>query len=93
MPEAALSGPNDLARFTLPGFLSEPEKFLSAYLNSAAIGLCILDSDLRYVAINGTLAAMNGLPANEHLGKTVREVLGDLAARLETECRRVLSTG
>jgi formate hydrogenlyase transcriptional activator len=80
-------------RFALPEFLSEPEKFLSAYLNSAAVGLCILDSDLRYVAINDTLAAMNGLPAKEHLRKTVRDILGDLAAPLETEFQHVLSTG
>jgi formate hydrogenlyase transcriptional activator len=93
MPGAAPSGPSDSMRFALPEFFSEPEKFLSAYLNSAAVGLCILDSDLRYVAINDTLASMNGLSASEHLRKSVREVLGDLAAPLETEVQRVLSTG
>jgi formate hydrogenlyase transcriptional activator len=93
MPGAALSGPTDPMRFALQEFLSEPEKFLSAHLDSAAVGLCILDSDLRYVAINDPLAALNGLPAKEHLGRTVREVLGDLATPLETECKRVLSTG
>jgi hypothetical protein len=93
MPGAALSGPTDPMRFALQEFLSEPEKFLSAHLDSAAVGLCILDSDLRYVAINDPLAALNGLPAKEHLGRTVRDVLGDLAPPLETECQRVLANG
>ena len=57
------------------------------------VGLSVLNSELRYLAINDTLAAMNGLPAADHLGKTVREVLGDFADIAEPNLRRLLATG
>ena len=79
--------------FAYPEALNEPDKLLAAYFNSPTIGLCILDCDLRYLAVNDVLAGMNGFPAAEHLGKTVRQMLGDLATLVERECRRVLETG
>jgi formate hydrogenlyase transcriptional activator len=72
---------------------AEPEKLLGAYFSSSIVGLCILDSTLRYVAINKILADMNGIPIADHLGKTVREVLGSVADDLEPQLRRVLSSG
>ncbi len=39
------------------------------------IGLAVLDADLRYVSVNPALEQMNGLTADEHLGRTTREVL------------------
>ena len=56
-------------------------------------GLCVLDIDLRYVRINNRLAEINGLSVAEHLGKTVREVVPDLAEGAEVALRRVLATG
>ena len=61
--------------------------------NAAPIGLCVLDQDLRFVRINGKLAAMNGMPVAEHLGRTVDEVLPALAATVVPRLRRVLETG
>ena len=66
---------------------------LAAYFSSTTVGLCIVDSNLRYLAINDTLAKINGIPAADHLGKTVREVLGDFADLIEPEFQRVLSAG
>lgn len=43
----------------------------------APIGLALLDTKFRYVFINETQAGFNELPVPEHIGKTVREVLGD----------------
>lgn len=57
------------------------------------IGLCVLDTELRYVHINARLAELNGIPAEAHLGKTVREVLPQVADRIEPLLRRVLETG
>ncbi len=76
-----------------PGTLGEPAKLLAAYFNSSSVGLSIIDSDLRFLAINDTLARMNGLPATAHLGKTIRDVLGDFADHLEPGIRQVFSTG
>jgi len=73
-----------------PEALIEPEKILRAYFNSPNIGLCILDPELHYLAINRSLADMDGVPVEAHLGKTVREVLGGPAELLEDKFRQVL---
>jgi formate hydrogenlyase transcriptional activator len=73
--------------------LSEPEKMLASYFDSSSLGFCIVDSDLRYLTINDKLAQMNGLPAEEHIGKTVREVVGDFADQLEPVLRKILTIG
>jgi len=76
-----------------PEALIKSENLLSAYFNASQVGLCILDDHFRYLAVNDTLAAMNGIPAAEHLGKTVRELLGDFAELIEPQFERVLITG
>ncbi len=91
--DSAASGTGSLLPFAFPEALSEPEKLLAAYFKSSTVGLCILDSELRYLAINNTLAEMNGIPAPDHLGKTLREMLGDSAGALEPQLQSVLATG
>jgi len=59
----------------------------------APIGLCVFDLDLRFMHINNWLAAMNGVPIEEHLGRTVLEVLPDVAAVIEPQLRQVIDTG
>jgi len=68
------------------------EQLLAAYFNASKVNLCILDNDFRYLAINRNLAEMNGIPAEAHLGKSVREVLGDFAELIEPLFNRVLQT-
>ena len=87
------SGEANLFPFALPEALAEAEKLFVAYFSSSVVGLSILDSELRYLAINDVLAAMNGRPASDHLGKTVREILGDFAEVVEPKLRGVLATG
>ncbi|MFE4053541.1 SpoIIE family protein phosphatase [Streptomyces sp. YIM B13518] len=58
------------------------------------LGLAVLDSGLRYVSVNPALERMNGVPAEEHLGRGVRDVLPLLDAEaLEAAAREVLDTG
>ncbi|WP_344601179.1 SpoIIE family protein phosphatase [Streptomyces glaucus] len=58
------------------------------------IGLAVLDTELRYVSVNPALERIDGLPAEEHLGHTVREVLPQLDTdMLESAARQVLETG
>ncbi len=60
----------------------------------APVGLCYLDTELRYVQINDFLAAINGLSAKEHIGKSITEVLPQIAAAgVEKEMRGVLESG
>jgi formate hydrogenlyase transcriptional activator len=73
--------------------LMQSEQTLAAYFGTAKVGFCILDSDFRYLMINNTLAAMNGMPVEEHLGKSVRQMLGDFAEVVEAQFKRVLATG
>jgi formate hydrogenlyase transcriptional activator len=86
------SGANHLIPFANPEALSEPEKLLAAYFNSSTVGLSVFDTDLRFIAINKTLAEMNGIPANEHLGRTVQELLGDLGEPVWQLLQKALST-
>ena len=60
---------------------------IQSIYDSAHIGLCVFDRDLRYLRVNQLLADTNGLPPAEHLGKTIEEVVPALApmARCVTE--------
>jgi len=66
---------------------------LEATYQSAPVGLCVLDADLRFVRVNERLAEMNGSDAAAHVGRTVRELLPALADAAEPVLRRVLATG
>ena len=66
---------------------------IQAIYHTAPVGLCILDPELRYVRINERLAGINGLPAQEHIGRTLREVVPSLADQAEPVFRRILETG
>ena len=71
--------------------LTDPFQLIAAYFKSTTIGICILDKDFRYLSINDTLARMNGLPAADHLGRSVREVMGEAADRIEPQLERVIA--
>ncbi|MFF0536183.1 SpoIIE family protein phosphatase [Streptomyces coelicoflavus] len=58
------------------------------------IGLAVLDTELRYVSVNPALEQLNGIPAEEHIGRTIRELLPQVdAGPLEAAAREVLETG
>jgi len=61
----------------------------AAYSCSAAI--CILDREERFVWVNHEFAAMSGVPASEHFGKTLPEVLGSVAEELKRYVHRALT--
>ncbi|MBD2500927.1 sensor domain-containing protein [Anabaena azotica] len=60
---------------------------------SAPIGLSVLDTDLRFVRINQRLAQINGFSVEAHIGRTLRELLPDLADAAEQLLRPILETG
>src|SRR5580700_652680 len=66
---------------------------LAAIYEAAPVGLAFLDRSLRYVRINNRLAAFHGVPVADHLGRSIREVLGDARADLvEPLYRSVIET-
>ncbi|RPI16154.1 MAG: PAS domain-containing protein [Lysobacterales bacterium] len=66
---------------------------LQAIYTTAPVGLCLVDRDLRFRRINEHLAEMNGLPAEDHVGRTIGEVVPELARIIEPELHRVIETG
>jgi formate hydrogenlyase transcriptional activator len=79
--------------FVIPESLGEWEQLLRDESIPFNAGLSILDADFRCLAINQKLAEMHGIPVEGHLGKTVREILGDAAALVEPYFERVKTTG
>ena len=68
-------------------------KDLQSLYQEAHIGLCSLDTNLRYLQINDWLAELNGLPVEAHLGRNIREVLPEVTAGIEQQLRKVIETG
>jgi PAS domain S-box-containing protein len=66
---------------------------LESLLAASPVGIAFVDRELRYVRVNESLAALNGQPAAEHIGRTVEEILHESAEKLEPILRRVLETG
>ena len=68
-------------------------RVLDAFFLNAPAGFAFLDADLRHVRVNEPLAAMVGVPAEELVGKTMREFAPHLADALEPLLHAVLETG
>ncbi|HEY8876394.1 MAG TPA: PAS domain S-box protein [Roseateles sp.] len=66
---------------------------LESIYQTAPIGLAVLDTDLRFLRVNERLAEMNGLLVEDHIGRSIGEILPDLAEQAEALLRRVLETG
>lgn len=67
---------------------------LDGLFQQSPIGLAVYDTDLRFARINASLARMNGLSPEEHLGRRLTEALPDInSAEIEDVMRRVLATG
>jgi len=75
--------------FDSPTALAELEQIY----RTAPIGLCFVDREYRYVRINEHLAAINGKPAKEHIGRTLREMIPEIADMVQPIFRRVFETG
>ena len=73
--------------------LHEDRALLDAIFAVAPVGLALFDTDLRYVRVNPALAGMNGVAAEEHLGRLPSEVLPAGGAEVERLVRFVLDTG
>ena len=66
---------------------------LESMLANATIGLAFFDRDIRYLRINRCLAEINGIPADAHLGRPLRELLPEIAETVEPIVRRIFETG
>jgi PAS domain S-box-containing protein len=69
---------------------AESLALLDTFINNAPVGFALVDGDLRYVRVNNALAAINGLPVADHLGRHIREIVPQLWPKLEPRYRQLL---
>ncbi|WP_026733887.1 PAS domain S-box protein [Fischerella sp. PCC 9605] len=80
-------------RKTLERELALREARLNAFFSCAPVGMNILDNQLRYVQINEILADIHGLPQQEHIGKTLSQIIPQIAPLVVPFYEQVLQTG
>ncbi len=69
-------------------------EYLDTVVLNLPVGVAVLEGpEFRFVQINHNLAQINGLSVEDHLGKTLAEVLPAAAPDILPELRRVLETG
>ncbi|MFE9421509.1 SpoIIE family protein phosphatase [Kitasatospora sp. NPDC006697] len=67
---------------------------LDGFFSQSPVGMAVYDEELRFVRLNDALAAVNGMPAAEHQGRRITELLpGINASEIEAVMREVLATG
>lgn len=73
--------------------MAESLTLLEALRTEAPVGFAFIDTELRIVQLNRTLADVSELPMEEQIGRTVAEVVPDVWAQMEDTYRSVLRTG
>lgn len=81
-----------MARRSISLEIAQAERQLSEFFERSNVGLAIVDETLCYRMVNPYLAASNRTSVESHLGKHVREILGDVGLQVEPAIKRVLST-
>ncbi|GAA4334772.1 hypothetical protein GCM10023184_29090 [Flaviaesturariibacter amylovorans] len=66
---------------------------LDTVYRTAPVGLCLINRDLLFIRVNERLAEINGVPAAEHVGRSIFEVVPDLAAQAAPLLRSIFETG
>lgn len=74
------------------GQKDESLALLNAWVTTSPVALAFLDPELRYIHANEALAAINGVPQTQHIGRTFREVLPEWAAQIEPIFQQVMKT-
>ncbi|MDZ8054721.1 MAG: PAS domain S-box protein [Aulosira sp. ZfuVER01] len=80
-------------RKTLEREIALREARLNAFFSSAPVGMDILDKQLRFVQINELLAEIHGKPQQDHIGKTIYEIIPQIAPLIAPFYKQVLLTG
>jgi PAS domain S-box-containing protein len=66
---------------------------LEQLYETAPVGLCFVNTELRYVRINKRLAAINGAPVSHHVGRSIRDIIPLAAPTIEPLFQQVLDSG
>lgn len=74
--------------------LLETVALLDSMLDNAPIGMAFVDRSMHYMRVNECLAALHGLPVEEHRGRTPGDFYPESVGRAKEECvQRVFATG
>lgn len=73
--------------------LASAQALFDTVFTQAPLGLALFDLDLRFIRVNEALAQINGIPQEEHLGRTVEELLPDVEQAVSRTLRTVAETG
>ena len=79
-----------VSRSGLDWHVSQRLAQLQAMYDGAPVGLAFVDRNLRYMNVNRRLANMNERSMEEHLGRTMPEVIPELFPLVESYIRRAL---
>ncbi len=76
-----------------PGDTFDAAARLDEVYRTAPVGMCLVDTKLRYLQINQVLAGINGFSIDYHIGKTITEVIPKLAPYIVPLYEQVLKFG
>ncbi len=93
LAELALIAADEIAAQQSAAAAQRSQALLEAVLAQAPIGFSLVDAELRYELVNDALATINGHPAQDHLGRTIDEMVPGLASEVVPLTRRVFETG
>src|ERR1700722_11789186 len=88
VPQPALRRPNDAPSAPketereiqrLPRYVRQKLIEIEQVYQYSPVGLVLMDMNYRFVRINERMAEIHGLPVAAHIGRTLREVVPDLA--------------
>jgi two-component system, cell cycle sensor histidine kinase and response regulator CckA len=71
---------------------SDPIAMLRRSMDQAPIGFALYTDEMRYRVVNRYLAEMHGIRAEDHIGRTVEEVVPHRASQLREAFRQVAET-
>ena len=75
----------------LNGVSSEVLELAHLY-ERAPIALCVTDTQHRYVRINKRLCEIHGKPIEEHIGRTIHEVIPHISVQIVSMFQRVIDS-
>ena len=73
--------------------IREREAQLDAYFSSSPTGMAIVNAELEFLKVNQPLADLDGVLIQGHPGRTIRDIMPQLAPLLEPVFRQVFATG
>lgn len=74
------------------GAVDRMRQLLGVSSEVTSVAIAIIDDQSRYIGVNRNLAALNGIPADEHFGRSICSVVPDIGTMLTRVVRRTLQT-